>query len=351
MTDSKLLPLDDRMKKYEARSDSVIDTTRAVVIRLDGKRFSRFTKGFDRFDADLNACFEQTCLELLEEFHGCQFIYTQSDEISMFFPSRKKVEEDKEEWKTGIDFSGRIQKLVSILCSTASLKFNRNLQRLLQASGRYELSTKRVGKGIFDARVFNTDPLPGYPTPTELTEDWERGNVELCNNVIFRQRDFIRNSRMRFASQYNSKNSLHGVKSDDAIAQALEKHGADYTALPDWAKFGTLFIRGIESKQKFYRASRVFRFSDLAELVIVKRDPGSIPESFQLVSRRDNSIAKDQILEDLALLQYACMIFLFAVVGLFLYKGEYLNAFLLSLGTCVLAKIFYNEYQREQKRT
>lgn len=83
-----------------------------VVIRVDGRGFSKFTKSrFKKpFDRNFYKLMVQTAQELLQEMQGI-YAYTESDEISLLFPP---------DW----DFFDRsLEKVVSISSSIASATF------------------------------------------------------------------------------------------------------------------------------------------------------------------------------------------------------------------------------------
>ncbi len=83
-----------------------------VVIRVDGRGFSRFTEArFEKpFDPAFHALMQQTAKTLLEELQGI-YAYTESDEISLLF---------RPEWKL---FDREVEKLVSISAGIASATF------------------------------------------------------------------------------------------------------------------------------------------------------------------------------------------------------------------------------------
>lgn len=112
----------DRMKGYEAEeAQRALPPDRPVLVRIDGHRFSRFTKGFRKpFDPDLSAAMRETCRLLVEET-GARAGYVQSDEISLILERRH--EED------ALPFSGRSQKIASTSSSLATALFIRALHR------------------------------------------------------------------------------------------------------------------------------------------------------------------------------------------------------------------------------
>lgn len=67
-----------RMKKYEAVSKNVLMRRTPVIIRVDGRAFHTFTKGFQKpFDEVLMSAMQDTMKYLCENIQGCVLGYTQ----------------------------------------------------------------------------------------------------------------------------------------------------------------------------------------------------------------------------------------------------------------------------------
>lgn len=80
-----------RMKKYEAVSKGTLMTRMPVILRIDGKAFHTYTRGFRRpFDSILMVAMQETMKYLCENIQGCVLGYTQSDEISLVLIDYKK---------------------------------------------------------------------------------------------------------------------------------------------------------------------------------------------------------------------------------------------------------------------
>jgi tRNA(His) 5'-end guanylyltransferase len=111
----------DRMKQYEAvEAQRALPPDLPVLVRIDGRRFSKFTRGFRKpFDPELSGAMRETCRLLVEET-GARVGYVQSDEISLVLERRH--EED------ALPFSGRSQKIASTCASLATALFIRALQ-------------------------------------------------------------------------------------------------------------------------------------------------------------------------------------------------------------------------------
>lgn len=102
--------LGDRMKKLEQRYDSRLLGGVPCCARIDGKNFSQFTRGLERPDERLSTLMIETTLFLMKQTNAaCS--YTQSDEISLVWQNDEEVE---------ANFSGRVQKLTSLLASWVS---------------------------------------------------------------------------------------------------------------------------------------------------------------------------------------------------------------------------------------
>lgn len=142
-------PIGERMKTYEQSSESQIDQTKPVIARIDGHKFSKFTKGFKRpFDERLHDAMRRTTEDLLTQFNA-YLGYTESDEITLIFPECNK--EKRQEFI----FSGRTQKLSSLLASYTTVRFNFHLMN--QDFSKDDLLFQKVSMMIahFDARIFN----------------------------------------------------------------------------------------------------------------------------------------------------------------------------------------------------
>lgn len=111
--------LGDRMKSYyENRSKTFLTRRTPVIIRLDGKAFHTFTKGFNKpFDEVMCSAMQQTMKYLCENIQGCVLGYTQSDEITLVLIDYQKLTTDA--W-----FDYNVQKVCSVAASMATLAFS-----------------------------------------------------------------------------------------------------------------------------------------------------------------------------------------------------------------------------------
>ena len=68
--------LGKRMKKYESVPKTVLMRRTPVIIRVDGKTFHTFTRGFEKpFDKILIKAMQETTKYLCENIQGCVFAW------------------------------------------------------------------------------------------------------------------------------------------------------------------------------------------------------------------------------------------------------------------------------------
>ena len=108
-----------RMKEYyEQIPKTKLMRRTPVIIRIDGKAFHTFTKGFRRpFDEVLIKTMQETTKYLCENIQGCVLGYTQSDEITLVLVDYKKL--NSSAW-----FDYEVQKMCSIAASMTTMAFN-----------------------------------------------------------------------------------------------------------------------------------------------------------------------------------------------------------------------------------
>lgn len=240
-----------RMKTYyEGIPKTKLMRRTPVAIRLDGKAFHTFTRGFEKpFDEVLGATMRETMKYLCENIQGCVLGYTQSDEITLILVDYKKL--DTSAW-----FDYEVQKMCSIAASMATMQFNRrfkanidkycvenyinccNLQNVLtvyslpklkeEDSVLYSYYNSSVKGAMFDARVFNI--------PKE----------EVTNLVCWRQLDATRNS-IQMVGQANFSHNELQHKSCNMIQDMLhEQKGINWNDFPTHLKRGSCCIKNVD---------------------------------------------------------------------------------------------------------
>ena len=233
--------LGDRMKRYEGVTSTRLVSRLPVIMRLDGKAFHTFTKGFEKpFDEVFSLSMRETMKYLCENIQGCLFGYTQSDEITLILVDYKNI--NSSAW-----FDYEVQKMCSISASMATMAFNRffadncrewfnsipyaDLEKPTEEADRlYNAYTKAFEKGaMFDSRCFNI--------PKE----------EVANLIYWRQLDATRNSIQMVGQANFSHKELQG-KSCNMIQDMLhEQRGINWNDFPTHKKRGTCVIKCMEN--------------------------------------------------------------------------------------------------------
>ncbi len=94
--------LGTRIKKYEKESEYIIPYSNYIIVRVDGHKFSKFTKGFKKpFDSIIVETMENTAKDLFVEFNAVT-AYVQSDEITLVIPPQFSIKHTQ----TSIDGDG-----------------------------------------------------------------------------------------------------------------------------------------------------------------------------------------------------------------------------------------------------
>lgn len=236
--------LGDRMKKYEYVTRTYLTPRTPVIIRVDGKAFHTFTRGFKKpFDDVLVKSMQQTMKYLCENIQGCVLGYQQSDEITLVLVDYKKI--DTCSW-----FDYNIQKCASIAASMATMAFNKffsqNVDTFCDEHTVSEITDKgltmyidtvenealygnynvALSKGaMFDARVFNI--------PKE----------EVTNCILWRQNDATRNSIEMVGHANFSQSSLHKKSCNQIQDMLMLEKGINWNDFPVTLKRGSCCIR------------------------------------------------------------------------------------------------------------
>lgn len=231
--------LGDRMKTYENVTRTHLTRRTPVIIRIDGKAFHTFTKGFVKpFDDILVQTMQDTMKYLCENIEGCVLGYTQSDEITLVLCDYKKL--TSQAW-----FDNNIQKMCSISASIATLEFNRKfcenkdqwimnthncaysnedmLEKWFKIRNAYDDAD--FHGALFDSRAFNI--------PKE----------EVNNCLLWRQQDATRNSIQSVAQANFSHKQLQNKNCSELQEMLFQEKGINWNNIPTHLKRGSCCIK------------------------------------------------------------------------------------------------------------
>lgn len=198
--------LDTTMRIYETAHDLCVLPGLHIVVRLDGRSFTRLTKEVHRFESPFDERVRDLMVTTTKHVMACGFRilygYTQSDEISLLFHRDEDL------------FGRKLRKLESVLAGEASAAFS-------LALGAH---------AAFDGRV---SQLP------------DAGRVR--DYFRWRQEDAHRNAlnaHCYWALRREGKSVGQATEGSQGMSTAeknelLYRHGVNYNDLPAWQKRGT----------------------------------------------------------------------------------------------------------------
>ena len=242
------MPVNDalgtRMKKfYEQVPKTRLVRRMPVAIRIDGKAFHTFTRGFQKpFDEVLGNAMVRTMEYLCKNIQGCVFGYTQSDEITLILIDYQTLDTDA--W-----FDYEVQKMCSIVSSMATMAFNKFFTGEIwneDSSWKNSLTPQSVeiqqehqdymahlriaaaGGAMFDARCFNI--------PKE----------EVTNLIYWRQLDATRNSIQMVGQANFSHSELQGCSCNKIQDMLMVNKGINWNDYPARWKRGVACYKEIK---------------------------------------------------------------------------------------------------------
>ena len=240
------MPVNDalgtRMKTfYEQVPKTRLVRRMPVAIRIDGKAFHTFTRGFQKpFDEVLGNAMVRTMEYLAKNIQGCVFAYQQSDEITLLLIDYQTLETDA--W-----FDYEVQKMCSISASMATMAFNRFFCQEARNFKDNHCEVSECGIGLYSDGWDNEENKALY---YKYIDAYDKGAMfdarcfnipkeEACNLVYWRQLDATRNS-IQMVGQANFSHSELQGKSCNMIQDMLhEQRGIN------WNDFETRWKRGV----------------------------------------------------------------------------------------------------------
>ena len=235
--------LANRMKEYEKRNQYYLQKRTPVAIRVDGRSFHTFTKGFKKpFDYIFMKSMQETAKYMCENMENAKFAYVQSDEITIILTDYDTLETDC--W-----FNYRTDKLCSISASMATMAFNKYFEEnvtnevleykmvphcveIQQEIKEYHNTLiAALDKGaMFDARCFNI--------PKE----------EVTNLIYWRQLDASRNSIQMVGQANFSHNELQNKSCNDIQDMLMLQKNINWNDFPTYQKRGSCIVKSDEKE-------------------------------------------------------------------------------------------------------
>ena len=210
--------LGDLYKQVEGEQGNwSFEPNEAFIIRVDGRAFHTFTNGMEKpFSPVLDACRNAAAEAVLRSMKPT-FVYHQSDELSFVWDAVKEP-------ATGHIFSGRTDKIMTLVASLTSAAF---IREYIKLTGDFSKTPH------FDGRVAARFVGAG----TEALED-------AIKCVQWRENDALRNSMQMFGQSMFSHKQLNKKSVGDIYDMCLAEKGQDWFAAAPEFRRGTYVTIG-----------------------------------------------------------------------------------------------------------
>ncbi len=194
------------MRVYETAHDHCVLPGMHMVARIDGRSFSRLTRGTNAFEAPYDARFRDCMVATLQYLaKDCGFSviygYTQSDELSLLFRQSESL------------FGRKLRKYLSVLAGEASAKFSLELGML----------------GAFDARISQ------FPSSEDVVDYFRWRHEDAHRNALNGHCYWLLREQGR--SDQEATLALQGVSVSERN-ELLFRHGRNFNDIPNWQKRG-----------------------------------------------------------------------------------------------------------------
>lgn len=264
--------LKEKCEYYRGLTDYRLLPNANVLVMCDGRSFSKLIKNhFGKpFDMDFVNMMNETAKYVCENVQGVKIAFVQSDEISFLL---------KDEGEATPFFSNRMCKILSIIASLATAKFN-------QLMSLYHL-------------VIDSDKDPkDVVSETKLAQfDCKCWNVPSDNDAFawfkYRQLDCIKNSKQQAAQTYLSHKELLGLNADEQIAKMKEEKGIDWNCYKNGLKYGRIIHRVEEQHEVTIKPNK--KYPEGAKVMVTRNawvaddaTPFEKEEFFNLVFNKEN---------------------------------------------------------------
>ncbi|WP_405307052.1 tRNA(His) guanylyltransferase Thg1 family protein [Methanobrevibacter sp.] len=205
---------DMEMRQYEESLDQYVPEEDYIVVRLDGRSFTRLTKRVCKFKAPFDERFRDlmtgTVKSLMESGFKIVYGYTESDEISLLFHPGENT------------FSRKVRKINSTLSGEASAAFSLKIGQI----------------ATFDSRVV---PLPNKKRVGDYFR-WRQEDSQ--RNALNGYCYWTLRDEGKTASQASKVLNGKGPKFKKEL---LAERGIDFDAVANWQKYGCgIYYKDVE---------------------------------------------------------------------------------------------------------
>ena len=208
------------MKNYEQFSQLKVIPDIPIILRVDGRSFSNYTKQLNLekpFDERLRNIFIEVSKDLINEFNP-KYVYTFSDEINILFEE--------------LPFNGRIEKINSVISSFISSSF---MKHLLLNKNQFDVDLTTIKPVSFDCRIISTSQ--------HIKDYFKWRQDEAWRNCLNGYAQYILN---KTHTNKEISEILYKLKKSE-IHDLLYNHGINISKVPTWHKRGLCVYKFNES--------------------------------------------------------------------------------------------------------
>lgn len=255
----------NRMKEfYENRSRIYLSRNSYVMIRVDGKSFSKYTKNMEKpFDENFHQDMNYVAKYLCENIQGAKLSYVQSDEISILITDFDTI-------KTDAWFDYNLQKMCSISASLATAKFNElRIQRYF--ADNHVKEHFREGIDLEEHRITVCDIINYFPLQnspfSKLPVFDSRVMVlpnadEVVNYFIWRQMDATRNSISMAAQANFPHKQLEGKNTGEMQEMLFQEKGINWNDYSTGCKRGRCVVKRNQKYVKYEDTQKPYLYHE-----------------------------------------------------------------------------------------
>lgn len=231
------------MKSYEIFSQLKAIPDIPVILRLDGRSFSKYTKQLKLikpFDKRLRDIFIEVSKDILSEFNA-KYVYTFSDEISILFEQ--------------LPFNRRVEKLDSVIASYTTASFMKHLYKSRQS---FDIDITQLEIPSFDCRIVMTNNINQY-FKWRQDEAWRN-----CIN------GYAQATLNKTHNAQESSQILYGLDKTQ-LHQLLYENGVNISHVPTWQKRGVAIYKREYQKQNINPENNKRNISTHKKIVVDKQ--------------------------------------------------------------------------------
>lgn len=269
-----------------------------VAIRLDGKAFHTFTRGFQKpFDFVLMNTMQQTMKYLCENIQGCVLGYSQSDEITLILV-------DYQKFTSSAWFDYEVQKICSISASMATMAFNKFFAQEVDKWGVETFGFEWHEGGTNDPEVANS---PEWKLSKIYSKAIKKGALfdascfnipkeEVTNLIYWRQLDATRNSIQMVGQAHFSHDELQNKTCNMIQDMLMTKYGINWNDFTIPCKRGTACIKvATKVTENIKREPQPFGEDRVTTTIIEERPIWVIDKNMPILKGEDRKYVDDLI--------------------------------------------------------